>query len=65
MEKDEYGSPAVIALETCGERIVQEDWKLFIDAEIALDLRKHRSYNGESVRDLLRALRNKVSSTCE
>lgn len=59
VEKDEYGSPAVIALETCGERIVQEDWKLFIDAEIALDLRKHRSYNGESVRDLLRALRNK------
>lgn len=27
--------------------------------QVAEDLRKHRSYNGKSVRDLLRALRNK------
>jgi len=27
--------------------------------KVAEDLRKHRSYNGKSVRDLLRALRNK------
>ena len=31
-------------------------WYVF---QVADDLRKHRTYNGKSVRDLLRALRNK------
>lgn len=61
MEKDQPNSPALIALETCGERVVRDDWRLHIDLEVAADLRKYRSYRGESVRDLLRALRNKVS----
>lgn len=60
MEKEEYDSPAVIALETYGERVVRDDWKLYIDEEVTSDLRKYRNYHGESVRDLLRALRNKV-----
>lgn len=63
MEKDQLDSPALIALETCGERVIQDDWRLYIDLEVATDLRKYRSYRGESVRDLLRALRNKVSKT--
>ncbi|XP_034936103.1 serine/threonine-protein kinase/endoribonuclease ire-1 [Chelonus insularis] len=59
VEKDEADSPALMALETGGSRIVQTDWRSCIDYEVANDLRKYRSYRGESVRDLLRALRNK------
>lgn len=61
VEKDQSDSPALTALETCGERVTGNDWRLYIDVEVATDLRKYRSYRGESVRDLLRALRNKVS----
>lgn len=61
VERDQSNSPALIALETCGERVTGDDWRLYIDLEVATDLRKYRSYRGESVRDLLRALRNKVS----
>ncbi|KAL0110554.1 hypothetical protein PUN28_013865 [Cardiocondyla obscurior] len=59
VEKDQFNSPALIALETCSERVTGEDWRLYIDYEVATDLRRYRSYRGESVRDLLRALRNK------
>ncbi|XP_011630520.1 serine/threonine-protein kinase/endoribonuclease IRE1 isoform X1 [Pogonomyrmex barbatus] len=59
VEKDQSDSPALIALETCGEHVTGDDWRLYIDLEVATDLRKYRSYRGESVRDLLRALRNK------
>lgn len=61
MEKDGPESPALQALEKGNRRVVQGDWRLHIDVEVAADLRKYRSYRGESVRDLLRALRNKVS----
>lgn len=40
--------------------VVRGDWRLHVHEDIARDLRKYRSYRGESVRDLLRALRNKV-----
>ncbi|XP_076241696.1 serine/threonine-protein kinase/endoribonuclease Ire1 isoform X2 [Calliopsis andreniformis] len=59
VEKEQTDSPALIALETNNEHVVRRDWRLFIDSEVATDLRKYRSYRGESVRDLLRALRNK------
>lgn len=59
VEKDEPDSPALMSLETGGSKVVQSDWRLCIDLEVANDLRKYRSYRGESVRDLLRALRNK------
>lgn len=36
------------------------DWRDMIEQEIAEDLRKYRTYRHDSVRDLLRALRNKV-----
>lgn len=36
------------------------DWRAAVDDEVTADLRKYRSYRGDSVRDLLRALRNKV-----
>lgn len=60
MEKDTADSPALMALEVNNQVVVQGDWRLHIDVEVATDLRKYRSYRGESVRDLLRALRNKV-----
>lgn len=60
MEKDTAESPALMALEVNNQVVVQGDWRLHIDVEVATDLRKYRSYRGESVRDLLRALRNKV-----
>lgn len=63
MEKDQLDSPALIALETCSERVICDDWRSHIDQEVAADLRKYRSYRGDSVRDLLRALRNKVSAS--
>lgn len=63
MERDQFNSPALMALETCGERVTGNDWRLYIDLEVATDLRKYRSYRGDSVRDLLRALRNKVSES--
>lgn len=63
MEKDQFDSPALIALEMYSERVIREDWRACIDVEVAADLRKYRSYRGDSVRDLLRALRNKVSKS--
>lgn len=60
VEKDEPSSSALRALETNHDKVVRGDWRLHIDVEVATDLRKYRSYRGESVRDLLRALRNKV-----
>ena len=47
-------------LEETNYTIVRSDWRAHIHEEVATDLRKYRSYRGESVRDLLRALRNKV-----
>ena len=41
------------------DEVVKQDWRNHICPEVALDLRKYRTYKGNSVRDLLRALRNK------
>jgi serine/threonine-protein kinase/endoribonuclease IRE1 len=38
---------------------IKGDWRDHICSEVAMDLRKYRTYKGQSVRDLLRALRNK------
>lgn len=40
--------------------VVRDDWNLHLHELITADLRKYRGYHGNSVRDLLRALRNKV-----
>ena len=39
--------------------MTQGDWHELLEPAVREDLRKHRSYRGRSVRDLLRALRNK------
>jgi serine/threonine-protein kinase/endoribonuclease IRE1 len=60
VESDEQGSTALSSLEHKGWIVVQRDWRKHVGEEIAADLRKYRNYRGSSVRDLLRALRNKV-----
>lgn len=65
VEKAESDDPILTALERGGSPVVRGDWRILIDEEVARDLRKYRSYRGESLRDLLRALRNKVSCFCQ
>lgn len=58
MEKESEDSVVLRRLEeSCG--VLRGDWRTVIDSEVAEDLRKYRNYRGDSVRDLLRALRNK------
>lgn len=60
VEKDEPATSAALqALEADGARVVRGDWRVHISDEVAQDLRRYRNYRGLSVRDLLRALRNK------
>lgn len=65
VEKSDSIDYVLRKLEHDGEKIVKCDWKNHIHEEVASDLKKYRSYHGSSVRDLLRALRNKVSFILE
>lgn len=40
--------------------VIGEDWRVHLSMPLQLDLKKFRNYRGELVRDLLRAMRNKV-----
>ena len=55
----------VKSLERGGKAVVMSDWKQHITEELQQDLRRFRTYKGNSVRDLLRAMRNKVCLTLE
>ncbi|XP_073976983.1 serine/threonine-protein kinase/endoribonuclease Ire1 [Rhodnius prolixus] len=60
IEKADSESEALLNLEKGGECVYYKgDWRPDIDAEVLEDLGKYRSYRGDSIRDLLRALRNK------
>ncbi|XP_071442322.1 serine/threonine-protein kinase/endoribonuclease IRE1-like [Hetaerina americana] len=66
VEKEDQSSVVLRALErgswpggTAWTVVGQGDWRSSIDPEVSEDLRKYRNYRGNSVRDLLRALRNK------
>jgi len=59
VDKDEDGSAVLASLERFGDQVTKGDWYQLLDKEVREDLRKHRSYRGRSVRDLLRAIRNK------
>ncbi|CAG9763228.1 unnamed protein product [Ceutorhynchus assimilis] len=59
VEKAEPNDSVLLKLEHNCKPIVKNDWRLHIHEEVAKDLRKYRTYKGDSVRDLLRALRNK------
>ena len=60
MESEDLESAVLAALENGGWMVVRRDWRKRVGEEVAQDLRKYRNYRGNSVRDLLRALRNKV-----
>ncbi|KAK8755816.1 hypothetical protein V5799_001475 [Amblyomma americanum] len=59
IEKEPTDSPVVRRLERGGFEVVRGDWRDHITEELQKDLRKYRTYKGHSVRDLLRAMRNK------
>jgi hypothetical protein len=60
MERDPP-TPTLVTLEERGMEIVGDDWQKAIDRTLLDNLGKYRKYDGRSVRDLLRVLRNKVS----
>lgn len=59
IEKEPADSAVVRRLERGGFEVVRGDWREQITEELQKDLRKYRTYKGHSVRDLLRAMRNK------
>uniref|UniRef100_F7ACR7 non-specific serine/threonine protein kinase n=1 Tax=Monodelphis domestica TaxID=13616 RepID=F7ACR7_MONDO len=59
VEKEAAEGPLVTALEAGGRIVVRQNWHSCISGPLQSDLRKFRSYKGTSVRDLLRAMRNK------
>lgn len=61
VEKLDYSVQPLKILEKNSKHITRDDWNLHLDESITSDLRKYRGYHGNSVRDLLRALRNKVN----
>ncbi|XP_078273922.1 serine/threonine-protein kinase/endoribonuclease IRE1 isoform X2 [Rhinoraja longicauda] len=59
IEKEPVEGPIVSRLETGGRLVVRTNWRMHISVPLQTDLRKFRTYKGNSVRDLLRAMRNK------
>uniref|UniRef100_A0A8B9K5K2 Serine/threonine-protein kinase/endoribonuclease IRE1 n=1 Tax=Astyanax mexicanus TaxID=7994 RepID=A0A8B9K5K2_ASTMX len=59
IEKEPPDSAVVVRLETAGRSVVRTNWRMHISTPLQADLRKFRTYKGNSVRDLLRAMRNK------
>ncbi|XP_036316142.1 serine/threonine-protein kinase/endoribonuclease IRE2 isoform X1 [Pipistrellus kuhlii] len=59
LEKESEQGPLVRALEAGGCAVVRGNWHKHITVPLQTDLRRFRSYKGTSVRDLLRAMRNK------
>ncbi|MBN3306883.1 ERN1 endoribonuclease, partial [Amia calva] len=59
IEKEPADSPIVVRLEAGGRTVVRTNWRMHISVPLQTDLRKFRTYKGNSVRDLLRAMRNK------
>ncbi|XP_069762136.1 serine/threonine-protein kinase/endoribonuclease IRE1 isoform X3 [Narcine bancroftii] len=59
IEKEPLEGPIVSKLEASGRMVVRTNWRMHISVPLQTDLRKFRTYKGNSVRDLLRAMRNK------
>ncbi|PIO66197.1 ribonuclease 2-5A [Teladorsagia circumcincta] len=59
IEKEDDSSSVVRRLEKNARTVVAGNWRNNICEPLAADLRKFRTYKGHSVRDLLRAMRNK------
>lgn len=65
VEKLDMFTDPLRILERNARFIIREDWSKHLDAGITDDLMKYRGYHCSSVRDLLRALRNKVRLKAE
>jgi len=63
VEKDTTESAVLQSLERAAHDVVRGSWRIHLEEVVMQDLRRHRTYQGRSVRDLLRALRNKVLLT--
>lgn len=61
MERDPP-APALQDLESKSLEIVGNDWYKTLDRTLIENLGKYRKYDGSSLRDLLRVLRNKVGA---
>ncbi|XP_054989349.1 serine/threonine-protein kinase/endoribonuclease IRE1 [Sorex araneus] len=59
IEKESLDGAIVRQLERGGRAVVKLDWRENITVPLQTDLRRFRTYKGGSVRDLLRAMRNK------
>ncbi|GAB1607689.1 serine/threonine-protein kinase/endoribonuclease IRE1-like, partial [Argonauta hians] len=60
IEKEKAETCEIIQkLEIGSELVIKNDWKTHISEELQEDLKKFRSYDGRSVKDLIRAMRNK------
>ncbi|XP_059835711.1 serine/threonine-protein kinase/endoribonuclease IRE1 isoform X2 [Hypanus sabinus] len=59
IEKEAVEGPIICRLESGGRTVVRTNWRMHISIPLQTDLRKFRTYKGNSVRDLLRAMRNK------
>ena len=59
VDKEEDDSYVLNMIEKDSLSVTRGDWQSQLDFSVREDLRKHRTYKGRSVRDLLRAIRNK------
>lgn len=59
IECENVDSKIIEVLENGGIDVCQGDWRRHLSIELQEDLKKFRSYKGSSVRELLRAIRNK------
>ncbi|VDO98820.1 unnamed protein product [Soboliphyme baturini] len=59
IENEDIFSPVVRNLERGSSVVTANDWRLQLCPALQEDLRKFRTYRGRSLRDLLRAIRNK------
>ncbi|XP_064009381.1 serine/threonine-protein kinase/endoribonuclease IRE2 isoform X3 [Pogoniulus pusillus] len=59
IEREPAEGATVSALERGARSVVRTNWRMHISLPLQTDLRKFRTYKGGSVRDLLRAMRNK------
>lgn len=59
VDKEDSDSAILASVERNRSEIVKGNWLENVDEHIQEDLLKHRTYKGNTVRDLLRALRNK------
>ena len=59
VDKEDDDSYVLNMIEKDSLSVTRGDWQSQLDFSVREDLRKHRTYKGKSVRDLLRAIRNK------